>query len=108
VPQDTAAATLLTHTAQTMPKVQEKVSTLEVNTTALPEHDGFSGLEVHEPVMTEVYQYRLENGEWEQPKIPKRTFSRKWLFVGAIIALIVIGGIVGGAVGGTMAHRNAS
>lgn len=91
-----------------MPKTREKVSTLEVDTTTLPEHDSHSGLEVNEPAMAEIYQYKLENGEWEAPQSQKRSFSRKWLLVGAIVALVVIGGIVGGAVGGTMAHRNAS
>jgi hypothetical protein len=91
-----------------MPKIKEKVSTLEVDTTTFPEHHTHSGLEVNEPAMAEIYQYRLENGEWKAPQGQKRNFSRKWLLVGVIIALLVIGGIVGGAVGGTMAHRNAS
>jgi hypothetical protein len=76
----------------------------------LPEHDSYSGLEVYEPprAEAEIFEYRAKNGEWEAQKVEKRRISGRWLLIGAVVALLVIGGIVGGAVGGVMAHRNAS
>jgi hypothetical protein len=78
----------------------------------LPEHDSYSRLEVCEPPTAgeeaEIYEYRAKDGEWEAQKVEKRRVSGRRLLIGAVVALLVIGGIVGGAVGGTMAHRNAS